>query len=71
PLTNHGSLTPNAASNSLLCMTCLRLVYGETGTISPTENSTEANIPRRNWRRCSNDLLDIISSRLSEDEALC
>ncbi|WP_221311846.1 hypothetical protein, partial [Paraburkholderia atlantica] len=31
-----------AASNSLLCMTCLRLDYAETGTIPPTGNSTEA-----------------------------
>ncbi|WP_217709416.1 hypothetical protein, partial [Paraburkholderia atlantica] len=44
PLTNHGSLTPNAASNSLLCMTCLRLDYAETGTIPPTGNSTEADM---------------------------
>ncbi|MGF6547327.1 hypothetical protein QFZ96_002398 [Paraburkholderia youngii] len=29
PLTNHGSITPNAASNRLLCVTCLRLVYAE------------------------------------------
>ncbi|RZF23698.1 tetratricopeptide repeat protein, partial [Paraburkholderia sp. UYCP14C] len=27
-----------------LCMTCLRLVYPETGTIPPTENSIEANL---------------------------
>lgn len=31
PVTNHGSLTPNAASNSWLCMTSLCLVIRKTG----------------------------------------
>ncbi|MBB5406013.1 hypothetical protein HDG41_008112 [Paraburkholderia sp. JPY162] len=48
PRTNHGSITPNAASNRLLCVTCLRLVYAEGGTIPPIGNSTEANIAMAN-----------------------
>jgi hypothetical protein len=37
PLTNHGSLIPNAASNSLLCVTYLRLLYAKTATRPPLD----------------------------------